>query len=463
MLIVPERPMSGHPDPAQILALVRALSPELRDGVLEHLVRCPACARIAGRAVGEVRAAERGRKVLAFGRAAAPRIVPRPAEEAPPPPRVWWSRPRADAAELAEGEELLEDLLAQPEGQRPLVVHNCERFQTLPLVELVLEEGRARCFEDAHAGARLIELGISIVDLLDRDYHGRRLLDDLRARGWAFRANAHRIVGELAAAEEAFRRAAALLEGSTCRIERAAMFQLHASLLKAQNRGEEAIALLHHAAAAFEAEGEETKAGRAYATLGTVLIEMGELELAEEALAEALVRIDATEDSRTLWAVRQSMVSALAYQERYQEAAELMAELEPEWGRPRDAATRNRRRWIEGKVLVGLGRAEEGEELLDAVRREYLDGGLPLYAAYVSLELALLYERQGRSAELRRLAEEMTPVFFAQEIPRETAVALAFFARAVEQERASKVLIERVAGFLRHAQTRPAVRFADYQ
>ena len=449
--------MSGHPDPAQILALVRALSPDQRDGLLEHLVRCPACARLAGRAIDEVRAAERGRKVLTFGRAAAPRAAP--AAEAP---RVWWSRPRASAAELGAAEELLAELLAQPDGQRSLVVRNCERFQTLPLVELVLEEGRARCFDDARAGGRLIELGISMIDLLDRDYHGRRLLDDLRARGWAFRANADRIVGDLAAAEKGFRRAGELLEGSTCRIEQAALFQLHASLLKLQNRCEEAVALLLRAAEAFEAEGEETKAGRAYATLGSVLIEMGELEQAEHALAEALVRIDATEDSRTLWAVRQSMVAALAYQERYQEAADLMAELAPEAEHYRDANTRNRQRWIEGKVLAGLGREQDAEALLETVRREYLDGGLPLDAAYVSLELALLYERQGRTAELRRLAEEMTPVFFAQEIPRETAVALAFFARAVEQERASKVVIERVAGFLRHAQSRPAVRFADF-
>lgn len=451
--------MTGHPDPAQILALVRALSPELRDDVLGHLAGCPACARLAGRAIDEVRAAERGRKVLAFGRAAA---TARSTAAAAEPPRVWWSRPRSDAAELAAGEALLAELLAQSEGQRPLVVRNCERFRSLALVELVIEEGRARCFDDAYAGGRLIELGISMIDLLDGDYHGRRLLDDLRARGWAFRANAHRIVGDLGAAEAGFRRAGELLEGSTCRIERAALFQLHASLLKAQNRGEEATVLLQRAAEAFEAEGEETKAGRAYATLGTVLLEMGEPEQAEQTLAEALVRIDATEDPRCLWGVRHSLVASLAYQERYQEAAELLADLPADSDQYRDAYTRSRRRWIEGKILAGLGREREAEAMLDAVRREYLDSGLPLYAAYVSLELALLYERQGRTAELRRLAEEVTPVFFAQEIPRETAIALSFFTRAVEQERATKVVIERVAGFLRSSQRRPALRFADY-
>lgn len=449
--------MTGHPDPSQILALVRALSPELRDGVLEHLARCPRCARLAGRAIGEVRAAERGRKVLAFDRASAPRAV-----QAADTPRAWWSRPRSNAAELAAAEALLAELLAQPEGQRPLVVRNCERFHSLALVELVLEEGRLACYDDAHRGGRLIELGISMVDLLDRDYHGRRLLDDLRARGWAFRANAHRIVGDLAAAEQGFRRAGGLLEASACRIEHAGLLQLHASLLKAQNRGEEAVALLYRAADIFEAEGEETKAGRVFAGLGAVLLEMGEPEQAEQALAEALVRIDAGEDPRTLFSVRHSLFASLAYQERYQEAAELLAELAPEYERYPDSHLRNRRRWIEGKVLAGLGREEEAEALLTAAWREYLDGDLPLYAAYVSLELALLYERQGRTTELRRLAEAMTPVFFAREIPRETAIALTFFVRAVEQERASKVLIERVSGFLHRARSHPALRFADY-
>lgn len=449
--------MTGHPEPAQILALVRAVASELRDGVLEHLAACPQCAQLLARAVDEVRAAERGRKMLAFGRAPAERTA-FPAV----PQRVWWSRPRSETAELAAAEPLLAELLAQPEGQRALLVRNCERFHRLALVELVLEQGRQLCYDDPRAGGRLIELGISTIDRLDRDYHGRRLLDDLRARGWGFRANAHRIVGDLADAEEGFRRAVELLDGSPSRIEHAALNQFRASMLKRQSRGREAMALLAEAAEIFEAEGEETKAGRVFATLGTVLLEMNEPEQAEQVLSEALVRIDAGEDPRTLHGVRHSLVASLTSQGRFHEAAELMNELAPEYERFPDLYNLNRRRWIEGQVLAGLGREEEAEATFAELRRDFLEAGLPLDAAHIAIELALLYERQGRSTELRALAEEMTPVFFTRDIPRETAIALAFFVRAVEQERASRVLIERVAGFLQRAQSDPALRFSDH-
>jgi tetratricopeptide (TPR) repeat protein len=449
--------MNDHPDPSLILALARSVAPELRDGVLEHVAGCPACGELMERSIADVRAAEHGRKVLTFERQAVPRSATLPAA-----PRVWWTRPRSSASELAAAEPLLAELLAQPEGQRPLLVHNRARFHSLAVVELVLEEGRTFCLEDPHRGGRMIELGISVIDLLDRDYLGRRLLDELRGRGCGYRANAYRIVGELPAAEEGFRRAGELLAGGSCRLERAGLLHFHSTLRKVQNRVPEALEMLAEAAEIFEAEGEDGKAGRVYASIGNALIETGDLEQAEQALSEALVRTDAAEDPRTLVGVRQSLVICLAEQERFQEAADLMAELEPDYERVPDSYTRLRRRWIEGKVLAGLGREEEAERLLRGVLDEYREIGLPLAAADISLELAMIYERQGRATELRRLAEEMTTTFFSREIPRETAVALSFFVRAVEQERATRLVIERVAGYRKRAQSDPDLRFSDY-
>lgn len=449
--------MTDHPEPSQILSLVRTVAPDLRDGVLEHVSRCPDCAELLKRSIEEVRTAERGRKVLSFERLAAPRSVAAPAS-----PRVWWSRPRSSASELAAAEALLADLVAQPEGQRALLVRNRERFHDLALVELVLEEGRTCCFEDPHRGRRMIELGISMIDLLDHGYHGRRLLDELRGRGYGFRGNADRIVGDLTAAEEAFRRAAELLAGGSCRLDRACLLQFVASLRRVQGRLPEALELLAEAAEIFESEGEDTKAGRAYLGMGAALTDMGELERAEQTLYEALVRIDASEDPRALLGVRHGLAACLAEQERYQEAADLMAELEPEYDRFPELHLRTLRRWTEGKVLSGLGREEEAERVLLEVVRECRAAGLPLVAADVSLTLAMIYERQGRTAELRRLAEEMTAIFFSREIPRESAVALAFFVRAVEQERVTRLVIERVAGYRKRAQFDPDLRFSDY-
>lgn len=449
--------MNNHPDPSQILALVRTVTPELRDGVLEHVATCRTCGQLLERSVGEVRAAEQGRKVLNFERLPLPRALPPAA-----PPRVWWSRPRSSVSELVAAEAPLADLLVQPERQRPLVVRNCARFHDPALVELVLEAGRDDCYEDPSRGARLVELGLSIIDLLDGEYYGRRLLDELRGRGWIYRANAHRIVGELAEAESAFRRAGELLAGGAGPLERASLLQMMASLRRVQDRVPEALELLTEAAAILESEGEDTKAGRVYSGIGLALLEIGELEHAEQALSEALVRIDAGEEPRALISARHNLVICLTEQERYQEAADLLAELGPEFDRFDDFYNRTRRSWIEGRVLSGLRRDDDAERIFTELIREFREAGRALSAADVSLHLALIYERQGRAAELRRLAEEMTSIFFSREIPRETAVALTFFVRAVEQERVNRLVIERVAGYRKRAQSEPDLRFSDY-
>jgi len=47
--------------------------------------------------------------------------------------------------------------------------------------------------------------------------------------------------------------------------------------------------------------------------------------------------------------------------------------------------------------------------------------------AMVSLDLAVLYLRQGRTADARRIAEEMRPIFEAQDVPPKELAALALF------------------------------------
>ena len=78
--------------------------------------------------------------------------------------------------------------------------------------------------------------------------------------------------------------------------------------------------------------------------------------------------------------------------------------------------------------------------------------GIPYDTALVSLELALLYAEQGRTAELKGLAAEMLPVFASRHIHREALASLAFFRQAVEAEQADVATVARVVDFLRRAQ-----------
>jgi hypothetical protein len=77
----------------------------------------------------------------------------------------------------------------------------------------------------------------------------------------------------------------------------------------------------------------------------------------------------------------------------------------------------------------------------------------------VSLDLALLLLEQGRTAEVRTVAQEMLSIFQAQRIEREALAALRVFCDAAELETATVELVRRVERFLRRSQLDPELRF----
>jgi len=83
--------------------------------------------------------------------------------------------------------------------------------------------------------------------------------------------------------------------------------------------------------------------------------------------------------------------------------------------------------------------------------------------ALVSLELASLYAQQGRTAEVKRIAEEMMPVFSSRQIHREAVATLTFWKQSVDAERAGTELVNGVAAFLKRARHDPELRFQPPQ
>ena len=68
------------------------------------------------------------------------------------------------------------------------------------------------------------------------------------------------------------------------------------------------------------------------------------------------------------------------------------------------------------------------------MRDGFLQEGLGYDAVIVSMDLALLYLRQGRTAELKTLAREMLPIFRSQDVHREAVAALVLFQEAIREE-----------------------------
>jgi thymidylate synthase ThyX len=117
-----------------------------------------------------------------------------------------------------------------------------------------------------------------------------------------------------------------------------------------------------------------------------------------------------------------------------------------------------RLRWVEGKIASALGHFNEAEELLRGVQAELIERELGYDAALLSLDLATIYASQGRSAEMRRLAEEMIPIFKSRDIHREAIAALFVFQKAAEMERVTLGLIRDVTSYLKESRASASLR-----
>ncbi len=110
---------------------------------------------------------------------------------------------------------------------------------------------------------------------------------------------------------------------------------------------------------------------------------------------------------------------------------------------------KSRSEWLSGKIALGLRQDEEAETLLLRARAGFLAEDAPFEVAMISLELSILYSRQGRTQELKELAAEMMQFFSSRQIHREAAAALAFWKHAVDTETAGLDLATRLLAFVK--------------
>ena len=96
---------------------------------------------------------------------------------------------------------------------------------------------------------------------------------------------------------------------------------------------------------------------------------------------------------------------------------------------------------------------------LEWVAEELVARAIAFDASRACLDLAELYLRQGRTADVKRLSRQMVAVFRAQQVHREALAAVILFQEAAEQERATVELARRLAAYLRRAQHNPGLHF----
>ncbi len=331
------------------------------------------------------------------------------------------------------------------------------RFRSSFLVRAVIEESRRHLPGDAAEALHLADLARTIV----QRNPAMPGAFDLLALATAEKGNACRVLDDVARAEESFGHVRLLVteHGVTEPAVLARVAELEASLHKDQRHFAEAENLLAQALVHYRVSGNDQEIGRVLLVLGSLYFHRGDFDQAIEQVRTALERIDPEADRRLYLCARHNLAFYLTEVGSCDEAAAVLAEDEGRYNEFPDAWTRLRLVWIFARIAAGTGNPTDAEKGFIAARDGFVAEGNGYDAAMVTMELVLLYLRQSRTADVKRAAEEMYPIFHAQDVHREALAALVLFQDAARREELTMSKVREIAAYLREARGNPGLRF----
>jgi tetratricopeptide (TPR) repeat protein len=272
-------------------------------------------------------------------------------------------------------------------------------------------------------------------------------LADLRVRVLTELANAHRVADDLDAAKKALSQAAAwLLRGAGNARLTARLAAVAASLASDEGRFGDAVELLTIAAGSYQSTGQSHLMGRTLIKKG---IFAGYDDRPDQGIAlivRGLKSIDPAKAPELALSAVHAVLWNLVEVGRCGEARTLLADMQELYERDKSFLNRMRRRWLDGRIALGLDELDTAAEHFDNVRQGFKLVDQSFDAALASLDLAMVYARQGRPREIMALTGEMIATFRALGIAREAIASLVVLRKACDQPAASAELL---AGHIR--------------
>lgn len=364
--------------------------------------------------------------------------------------------------ERADAPRLVAELAGATEAERPALIRSRPQLRTPAVCDLLLEQSFSQGFPDPMQAIELAGLAVRIAEQLNAGFYGRSVVQDLRTRAWAHLGNARRLASDFVGAEQALTRAETHQKGGSADpLEEARVLDFKASLLSDRGRFEEAAELIEVVIEIYEEIRDSHRQGRALISKGVFLGYAGRPEEAVPLISDGLARIDRDREPRLELMAHHNLAWFLNDCGRSTEARDLLKSFLGAYREFPDVWTRLRLIWLNSRIAFGLGEWGEAEAGLRDARQRFLAEGIGYEAAMVTLDLAGLYLQQGRTAEVKTLAQEMLPLFLSQDIHRHAVAALAVFQQAVEMDRVTPRLARDVAAYLMRAQRNPSLSFQE--
>ena len=351
---------------------------------------------------------------------------------------------RQDATLLAE------ELLRQSPERRRFLVRNSPQLQTPRLATKLAEHSLEACYDNPREAIHLGELAVEVAEIVAERADDRpRLISDLRGQCWAFLGNAYRVSGDVQQAENAFFTSETFLEEGSCDLLlQARLCRFRGALAGDQGNLAPCFRLLDRAIRNFRQCGEEEERGRVLVHKALYSHYFGDTEEAIRLLREGLTILDDKRDPRHYLAASHNFVLFLTDLKRTAEARRHLEEIRPLYFQQGNKINLLRLRWVEGRMARNEGLDDEAEAIFLAARKDFVAEGVYWDAAFVSLELASIYLEQGKTEEIRRIANEVLPLFQTTGQEREGLAALILFSKAAELDKVSEQLIRSTASRL---------------
>lgn len=330
----------------------------------------------------------------------------------------------------------------------------------VPLVEHLLRQSFDARYSDPGEMWRLALFARLVADNLDSSYLGMPVVSDIQARAWAELGNAHRVLDQFEEAHEALTQAEIRIQGGTGdRALIARILDLRASLCFSMRQLPESIALLGIVFDIYRELGDLHLAGRALASKGLYLQQMGESIEARAVLLESLELLDGDREPFLLHSSRQCLLWTYVECGEFRDAAQLL--LESGLAKKLEGQTLSlaRLRWLEGLISAGLGKRARAERCFSAARTSFLGQDLQYTAGLVALDLAAVWLELGRTNEAAELAREILETFRDLGVEPEAVRALEFLERACAKAIATSLVVRHVSRFLQRLEHQPDLRF----
>ncbi len=343
-----------------------------------------------------------------------------------------------------------------PPQLRFVRVESDNRFHTFGLYDRLLEASHwYRRTEPAEA-VDIVRLAILVAERLDPTALGKERVADLKAAAWAALGNAKRIAEDFEGARRAFNEAWRILEGGTGDpTEKARLISLEASYMKDIGELEVAETSLEEALQLYRGMRDTHEQGR-------VLLKMGEIighlypDRGLTHIQNALALFEKEREPLLEICAQHALAWFLNDAGQPEEALAVLERARPLYRQFRDDLIQLRMHWLEGRIAYRLGEYDEAESIFAQLWEELRARNLNQEVVLVTIDLAQVLAAKGEPERAARLAAECYSIMKNWGLHKDALAAWLVFQGALSQERGIREIFGRVGEYYRRHWFLPA-------